>query len=191
MKAMILAAGKGTRIRQVTKGEIPKPMVNLGPGPLLEHTVKKLCRFGVEEIVINLSYKGSEIKDYFGKEILDTPIYYSEEDNPLGTAGGVKKVEERFNDSFLLIYGDILTDLDLDKFVSTHKENGVDATVLGYKERNTEKLTESGVMLTDNSNEIRTFIEKPSEKKLTHLDKQEIWTNGAVFVLEPSIINFI
>jgi len=189
MKAMILAAGKGTRLRDITKGEIPKPMVDLGEGPLLLHTVNQLVEFGVDEIIINLHHRGETVKEFFGEEWRGTPIRYSEEEELMGTAGGVRKVKERFEDKFFLIYGDILTDLDFKQFVDYHEHKGSNATALVYEE--TENLTESGVMLLDQENEVKRLVEKPSKKEISSLKEKDIWTNAAVLILEPSIIDLI
>lgn len=189
MKAVILAAGEGTRIREITGGKIPKPMIDIGPGPLIAHTVNKLCDFGVSEIIINLHYKGDEIKDYFGDEWNGVTITYSEEDNLLGTAGGLKKVEELLSDTFLLFYGDVLTDLDLEEFVEDHRKSGSDSTVLVYREE--QKLTEASIILTDEDNHITEFLEKPSESEIKQYKGKDFWTNGAVFVMEPEIFDYI
>lgn len=189
MKAMILAAGEGTRIREITEGKLPKPMIDLGPGPLLAHTVNKLCELGVTEIIINLHFKGDKIKDYFGEEWKGVPITYSEEDNLLGTAGGLKKVEESLNDTFLLVYGDILTDLDLKEFVEYHRKRASDSTALVYREE--QNLTEASIILTNEDNRITEFLEKPSASKIEQYKGKEFWTNGAVFVMEPEIFNYI
>lgn len=189
MRAMILAAGEGTRIREVTEGKIPKPLVDMGEGPLIEHTVNKLIDFGVEEIVINLHYEGDEIREHFGNEWKGTDITYSEEDNLLGTAGGIKKAEDKFCDTFIVVYGDILSDLDLKKFVSYHEEKESDTTILVYREE--ENLTEASIILKNEDNEITEFIEKPSESTIEKFRGNNFWTNGAVFVMEPEILDFI
>ena len=189
MKAMILAAGEGTRIREVTEGKIPKPMVDLGDGPLIEHTVNKLVDFGVEEIIINLHHRGDKIKGYFGNEWEEVPITYSEEKDLLGTAGAIKKVENRLNEDFLLVYGDILTDLNLEKFLKYHKEIESDTTVLTYRQE--ENLTEASIILKNQENEITQFIEKPSESVVEKFKDRSVWTNGAVFIMDPSILNYI
>jgi len=190
MKAMILAAGEGTRIRDVTEGDIPKPMVDLGEGPLLEHTVNTLVDFGVDEIIINLHHRGGTIRDYFGEEWQGTPIHYSEEEELLGTSGGVKKVGERFDDTFIVIYGDVLMDLDLDKLVDYHySKNGV-GTILVYREKE-ENLPEASIILTDSDNRVAEFLEKPSLDTIESYSGEDFWTNAGVYVLEPSIIDFM
>lgn len=190
MKAMILAAGEGTRIRDITDGEIPKPMVDLGQGPLLLHTVNQLVDFGVDEIVINLHHRGDTIRNFFGDEWRGTPIYYSEEDDLLGTAGGVGEVRERFEDSFILVYGDVLTDLDFEKFIDYHERKNSDATMLVYEEDD-EHLVESSIIVTDQENEVQQFLEKPSRQEISEFEGEDFWTNAAVFVLEPEILELI
>jgi NDP-sugar pyrophosphorylase family protein len=188
MKAMVLAAGEGTRIREVTEGEIPKPMVDLGPGPLLEHTVNELVDFGVEEIVINLHHRGETIREHFGDEWRGTPIHYSEEEELLGTAGGVKNVSERFDDTFIVVYGDILTDLDFQELVDYHREKEGAATIMVYEE-DKEALPEASIILTDDDERVRRFIEKPSPETIEELTGRDFWTNCGVYVLEPGVLD--
>lgn len=189
MKAMVLAAGKGTRLRKVTKGEIPKPMVEIGQKPLLEHTLNLITDYNFDEIIINTGYKREKIEDYFSDEINGTNIYYSVEEDLLGTAGAVKKVEERLNERFLLIYGDILTDLDLSKFLEYHKSKDADITMLTYGKE--ENLESSGILMTNEKNKVTKFFEKPDEDKIDELADKNTLVNAAVFIIEPKVIDYI
>ncbi|MFB6190612.1 MAG: NDP-sugar synthase, partial [Candidatus Nanohaloarchaea archaeon] len=188
--AMVLAAGEGTRIREVTQGKIPKPMVDLGPGPLLEHTVNELVDFGVDEIVINLHHRGEVIKDYFGDEWRGTPIHYSEEEELLGTAGGVKNVGERFDDAFIVVYGDILTDLDFHEIVDYHRGREGAATIMVYEEER-EALSEASIILTDENERVQQFMEKPSQETIEKHMGRDFWTNAGIYVLEPEVLDYM
>lgn len=190
MKVMVLAAGEGTRIREVTKGEIPKPMVDLGEGPLLEHILNELVDFGVEEIVVNLHHRGETIREYFGEEWRGTPIHYSEENELLGTAGGVKNVEEKFNDSFIVVYGDILTDLDFQELVDYHGDRDGAATMMVYEEES-EALPEASIILTDDESRVESFMEKPSPGTIDEHRERDFWTNAGVYVLEPEVLDYM
>lgn len=190
MKAMILAAGEGTRIREVTEGKIPKPMVELDGKPLIEHTVNELIDFGVEEIVINLHHRGEVIKEYFGDSWRGTPIRYSEEEELLGTAGGVKNVEERFSDTFLVVYGDVLTDLDFTRIVDYHQGKNGTATLMVYKEEE-EALLEASIILTDEEESVQRFIEKPSPETIDRHSDKDFWTNAGIYVLEPEVFDYM
>lgn len=190
MKAMILAAGEGTRIREVTGGEIPKPMVEIVEGPLLEHTVNELVDFGVDEIVINLHHRGEVIREYFGDEWRGTPLHYSEEEDLLGTAGGVKNAQERFDDTFIVVYGDVLTDLDFQGIVDHHgRKDGV-ATLMVYQE-DEEDLPEASIILTEKDNQVQRFIEKPSPETIEKYSGRDFWTNAGIYVLEPEIFDYM
>lgn len=189
MKAMVLAAGEGTRIRELTHGEIPKPMIDLGPGPLLEHTFSTLSDYGVDEIIVNLHHRGGKIREYFGEEANGTPIHYSEERQLLGTSGGVKKVENRLNERFVLVYGDILTDISFNEFESYHEEKSSDITMLTYREEDNPE--ESGILLLDEENRVQEFVEKPGKEKIEEMKGQGFWANGAVFIIEPQVLNYI
>lgn len=187
---MILAAGEGTRLRPVTKGEIPKPMVDLGAGPMILHTVNRLVEFGVDEIVINLHHKGEKIQGFFGDRWRGTPIHYAAEDELLGTAGGVRNVADRFDEPFLLFYGDILTDMDLDRFVTYHDEKDADLTMLVYEE-DRKNLPEASIVLTDDEERVTRMIEKPSPDTIERYAGRDLWTNGSVFVINPAVIERI
>lgn len=190
MKAFILAAGEGTRIREVTDGEIPKPMVYLGEGPLLEHTVNLLSETDPEEIIINLHHRGEKITDFFGEEFKGADIYYSWEDELLGTAGAVKNVEERLDERFVLLYGDILTDLDLDKLIEYHESKGSDITMMVYRE-DEENLKDASIVLMDEDKRVERFIEKPNSQEIEQVNGRNYWTNAAIFVVEPGVVDFI
>lgn len=188
MKAMILAAGEGTRLRAVTGGDIPKPMVDLGEGPLLEHTINHIIDAGVEEIVINLHHRGDVIRDHFGATWRGTPLVYAEEDALLGTAGAVKNVEDRFTEPFLLVYGDVLTDLNLDRFRTFHLEHDAALTMLVYEE-DRESLPEASIVLEDEG-QVTRMIEKPSPKQVERY-ADEAWTNAGILCIDPAVIDRI
>ena len=125
MKAMVLAAGLGTRLRPLTY-ELPKPMVPVLDRPVMAHIVDLLDRHGFDEVIANLHYFPDTIRDYFGDR-LDLPLRGAE---LLGTAGGVRNVRDFFGDEpFLIISGDALTDIDLSAFVARHKAAGGIATL--------------------------------------------------------------
>lgn len=188
MKAMILAAGEGTRLRSITGSDIPKPMVDVGAGPLLEHTINHIIDAGVEEIVINLHHRGDVIRDHFGTSWRGTPIVYAEEDELLGTAGAVKNVEDRFTEPFLLVYGDVLTDLNLDRFRVFHREHDAALTMLVYREKK-EDLPDASIVLEDEGTVTR-MIEKPTPKQVERY-ADEAWTNAGILCMDPAVIDRI
>ena len=130
-KAMVLAAGLGTRLRPLTY-ETPKPLLPLGKMHIIDYPLQLLERSGIEEVVINLHYLGDQIKQYVG----DGSRYgfrttYSEESTLLGTGGGVKKALDSFGDGpFVVINGDALLNIDLDAIVQCHQKSGAAATMV-------------------------------------------------------------
>lgn len=153
---MVLAAGLGTRLRPLTF-EIPKPMVPVLDRPVMAHIIDHLEAHGIAEIIANLHYFPETIKEYFGDE-----IEYRYEEELLGTAGGVRNCSDFLcggdEDSFLIISGDSLTDIDLKRFLAKHKELGGVATLAGKRVTDT---TQYGVIVTDAESRIVGFQEKP------------------------------
>jgi len=187
MKAVVLCAGKGTRIREVTEDKIPKPMIEVDGKPILEYTIENLEENGVDEVLINLHHKGEVIEEYFGSSYGDLDIKYFWEDELRGTAGALSQMKDDLNDSFLTLYGDIITDLDFNEFMSSHNSNEGIGTILTYSGE--ENLTEASIIDLVESR-INDFIEKPSEDQIQDV-KGEIWTNASVYCFDEEIFEFI
>ena len=160
MRAMILAAGLGTRLRPLTS-LMPKPMAPVLNVPVMEHIVRLLARHGFTELVTNLSYLPERIREHFGDGSgFGIELSYSEEEEPLGTAGGVKKVEGFLGrtESFLVISGDALTDVDLTAMREGHEAHDGIATLAS---RRVEDTTQFGVVITGQEGRVQGFQEKP------------------------------
>ncbi len=184
MKTMILAAGLGTRLRPLTE-EIPKPMVPIVNTPVSEHILKLLASHGFKDILMNIHYYSDTITNYFqtgSKWGLN--ILYSFEESLLGTAGGVKKARAFFGDeTFLVICGDVLTDMDLNELVDFHKRKNSKATIVLTEVENPSKY---GIVITDKNDKIVEFQEKP------FLDEaRSRVANSGIYVLEPEIFDLI
>jgi NDP-sugar pyrophosphorylase family protein len=179
MKAMILAAGQGTRLRPLTE-RIPKCMVPIGGKPLLEHTVLWLRKYGVTDLIINLHHLPHVVKDYFGDgQKWEVKITYSVEKEPLGTAGGVKNVEWFFDGPFFVWYGDNLSTCDLHRLYVFHQAKGGIATIALYYR---EDPTASGIVGLDENDRLTRFLEKPrADQVFSH------WVSAGIFVLEPAV----
>ena len=135
-RAMILAAGEGTRLRPLTL-ETPKALLPIRGRPLIEHQLFWLNHHGIREVAINLYHLGNKIKDHLGDgSRFGMKICYSPEETLLGTAGGVKRIEHFFNDTFVVVYGDILTDFDLSDMVKFHREKKAVATLAIFEAPN-------------------------------------------------------
>jgi mannose-1-phosphate guanylyltransferase len=183
MKAMVLAAGLGTRLRPVTYG-IPKPMAPVANRPIMEHVLRLLSRHDCGEIVANLSYLPEQITDRFGDgSDLGVSIEWSFEEKLLGTAGGVRNVREFFGDEpFLVMAADALTDIDLSGLRRAHDANDGIATLAATRVADT---SEYGVIVTGDDGRVQGFQEKPDPgEALSDL------ANCMIYVLEPEIFDY-
>ncbi|MGI5911686.1 MAG: sugar phosphate nucleotidyltransferase [Syntrophomonadaceae bacterium] len=183
MKAMIMAAGVGSRLMPLT-ANIPKPMVPVGNIPLMERIVKLLKEHGFYEIICNLHYHPDIIYNHFGDgKKYGVTMQYSLENQLMGTAGGVKKCQWFLDDTFVVISGDILTDINLERLLKTHLQKGALATI-ALKE--VEQVEQFGVVITNEKGRIINFQEKPSlGEALSHN------ANTGIYVFEPEIFKYI
>ena len=180
---MLLAAGKGTRLRPLT-ADVPKCMIPVRGKPLLEHTVSWLSRFGVTELVINLHYKPEAVRDHFGDgSSWGVHITYSYEESLLGTAGAVKNVASFFDSPFFLWYGDNLSTCNLENLYAFHSRNQSQATISLIHR---EDVTASGIVGLDERHKITRFLEKPKPEQIfSH------WVNAGIYVLQPHVLDYI
>jgi mannose-1-phosphate guanylyltransferase len=173
MKAMILAAGKGTRVRPITQ-DIPKPMIPIINTPVMELIVKHLHSHGFEDFVVNLSHLAENIENYFGDgSRLGVNMAYSWEGefigdtwhgSALGSAGGMQLIQQRsgfFDATFAVLCGDAVIDVDFTEALKFHREKGAIATIV-MKEVPLEDVSSYGVVVTDVEGKIASFQEKPS-----------------------------
>ncbi|WP_028100367.1 sugar phosphate nucleotidyltransferase [Pseudoduganella violaceinigra] len=198
MKAMILAAGKGTRVRPLTY-ELPKPMIPILGKPVMAYLVEHLQRHGVSEIMVNVSYLHEKIEEYFGEgHQFGVQIGYSFEGyineqgevvpEPLGSAGGIKKIQEFggfFDETVVVLCGDALIDLDLKSALYEHRRKGAMATVI-TREVPLDKVSSYGVVVSDEDGRVREFQEKPSRDEA----KSNCASTG-IYLFEPEVIDLI
>jgi mannose-1-phosphate guanylyltransferase len=197
MKAMILAAGKGTRVRPITY-TIPKPMIPILQKPVMEFLLELLRQHGFDEIMVNVSHLANEIESYFRDgQRFGVQIGYSFEGRivdgelvgeAVGSAGGMKRIQDFspfFDDTFVVLCGDALIDLDLTAAVKWHKEKGSIATVI-MKPVPREEVSSYGVVVTDESGKIKAFQEKPSVEEALSTN-----INTGIYIFEPEILNYI
>jgi mannose-1-phosphate guanylyltransferase/mannose-1-phosphate guanylyltransferase/phosphomannomutase len=177
MKAMVLAAGLGTRLRPLTF-EIPKPMVPVLDRPVMAHIVDLCRRQGFDELIANLHYFPDTIRDYFGDG-----LEYRYEEELLGTAGGVRNVRDFFGDDpAVVISGDALTDIDLNKLVERHRSAGGIGTLTV---KQVDDTREYGVVLHDGDGRISGFQEKPHpDEALSDLG------NCGIYCFSPEIFDY-
>lgn len=186
--AMILCAGFGTRLGDLTK-DTPKPMLELGGRPVLEHTILHLKKFGIENIVINLHYLADKITSYFNDgSKFGVNITYSYEETPVGTAGALKKVEKHFEneDNFFLLYGDIVSNQNYSDLLNFHlSKNDAIATIILHERDKSNSIVEM-----DNDNKIVKFIERPIDESMFE-QKTQNWVNSGLYCFSKKIFDFI
>lgn len=192
MKAIILAAGLGTRLIPLTK-DVPKPLLPLNGKPLIQHNIEWLRSNGIKEIAINLHHLPEKIKTFLGDgSKFGVRITYSYEKNIMGTAGGVKKLENfAKNSPFMVYYGDNITNLNIKKLVNFHKSKGGMATICLHPIKEKE-LKDSSIVELGKDNRILSFAEKPNEKTIKKISgKKNNYSNAGIYLLEPEIFDFI
>jgi len=183
LKAMILAAGEGTRLRPLTTF-LPKPMVPIVGTPLLEHTLVWLADQGVTEAAINLFHRPQRIPDYFGKQCAGVRLHYFFEDTLRGTAGGVKAAESILGDApFFVIYGDNLIYADLRRLAEFHALHDGIGTVALFRHPNPMA---AGIVELNPQGRITRFVEKPLAAEVF-----SDLANAGVYILDPAIFGFI
>lgn len=184
MKAVLMAGGSGTRLRPLTC-DIPKPMVPMLNKPMAEHIINLLKRHGITDIIITLYYLPHVIQNYFGDghEFGVNISYAVEEKMPLGTAGCVKAIEDMLDDTFLVISGDSLTDMDLTEAINYHKAKKSLATIVLTRVANP---VEFGVVITREDGRIERFLEKPSTSEVF-----SDTINTGTYILEPEVLKLL
>ena len=183
MKGMILAAGEGQRLRPLTD-HLPKPMLPLAGQPLLEHTIIHLRNCGITDLAINLYHLPSSVMDYFGDgRHWGINLRYSLEEHLLGSAGGVKRLQPFFDDTFLVYYGDVFTWADLSPMIGFHHRSGALATMGLYR---VPDPWNRGIVALDEAQTIVRFVEKPSRKQAF-----SDLANAGIYVLEPEVLDHV
>ena len=183
MKAVILAGGEGTRLRPLTSNQ-PKPMMPIANAPMMEHIVRLLEKHGFDDIVVTVAYLANHIRNYFGDgSEFGVRMRYATEESPLGTAGSVRNAAEELDDTFLVISGDVLTDVDLSAIVKRHRASNAFATIALKR---VENPVEFGIVITRDDGMIERFLEKPTWGQVF-----SDTINTGIYVLEPEIFDYI
>lgn len=189
IRALILAAGEGTRLRPLTL-ERPKPMVPIAGRPLLDYTVGWLRDHGITDIAINLHYKPEVIVQHFGDgSAFGVRIHYSHEPKILGTAGAARKIKTWVDGRpLIVVYGDVLTDLDLYALLNHHAQMSERdaATAVTMSLYHVPNPTEVGLVGMDDAGKVNRFLEKPKPS--------EVFTdlaNAGILVLQPKVLELI
>ena len=178
-----MAGGEGTRLRPLTSNQ-PKPMVPVVGKPCMEHIVELLRQHGFEDVIVTVAFLPQAIRSYFGDgESLGVNIEYSVEESPLGTAGSVRLASGKLDETFVVISGDALTDVDLSNIVAFHRDKGA-AVTIGLK--SVENPLEFGIVVTDDEGRIERFLEKPSWGQVF-----SDTINTGIYVLEPEVLRHV
>ena len=184
MRAVLMAGGSGTRLRPLTC-DLPKPMVPILNRPIAQHIINLLKRHQITEVIATLHYLPDVMRDYFqdGSEFGVQMTYAVEEDQPLGTAGCVKNVAELLDETFLVISGDCITDFDLTAAIEFHRQKQSKATLVLASVNNP---IEFGVVILDDDNRIKRFLEKPSSSEIF-----SDTVNTGTYILEPEVLEYL
>ncbi len=184
MKAVILAAGKGERLRG-TVDDIPKPMIEYRGKPVLQHNIELCRRFGIGELFINTHHLADVIKSHFGDgSAFGVRISYSFEEKILGTAGALNKFKDYLSkEEFFVLYGDNFSDLDLNSLLEEYRKHDC-IGIIAFHYR--EDVSQSGVGEFAADGRILRFVEKPAPGA-----SESHWVNAGIYYLSPEIFNYV
>jgi mannose-1-phosphate guanylyltransferase/phosphomannomutase len=183
MKAVILAGGEGTRLRPLTSNA-PKPMMPIANQPMMEHIVRLLAKHGFDDIVVTVAFLANHIRNYFGDgSEFGVRMRYATEEAPLGTAGSVRNAMDELDETFLVISGDVVTDVDLTEIVAAHRDKHAFASIALKR---VENPVEFGIVITRDDGTIERFLEKPTWGQVF-----SDTINTGIYVLEPGVFDFI
>ncbi len=184
MKAVILAGGKGTRMGHHTQ-LMPKPMLKVGNKPILEHQVELLKKYGIREIIILVNYFTDKIVEYFGQgEKWGVDISYYEEKEPLGTVGGIKAIEDRLEDDFIVFYGDVMINMQLQYLIDFHYSHKSDCTLVLHPNNHPYDSDLADISKTGKVTAIHSKPHKPG-KYYRNL------VNAGAYVFHPKILTYL
>ena len=175
---VLMVGGLGTRLHPLTK-KIPKPMIKVGNRPILETIILNFKQYGFTKIILSVNYKAEMVQEYFGDgSDFGVQIEYIYEDKRMGTAGALSLMKGKFTESFFVMNGDLLTNVNFEHFLNFHQENGAIAT-MGVREY--EQQIPYGVVNQKNG-EIESIVEKPT---------QRYYVNAGIYILEPEVLEYI
>jgi len=178
-----MAGGEGTRLRPLTSNQ-PKPMMPMANRPMMEHIIRLLTQHGIDDIVVTVAFLANHIRNYFGDgSELGARLRYATEEAPLGTAGSVRNAAAELDDTFLVISGDVLTDIDLTEVLKSHKQSEAMATIVLKRVPNP---LEFGIVITREDGTIERFLEKPTWGEVF-----SDTINTGIYVLEPQVFDLI
>lgn len=162
MQAVIMAGGKGTRLRSITNDEIPKPLAPIAGKPILQWQVESLHRGGVTDVILVVGHLGEKIEEFFGDgTAFGVKISYYREEQPLGTAGALAELKDRLEKTFLLVFGDTIFDISIPRMLAFHQEKEAQATLFVHP--NSHPF-DSDIVLRDKDSRVRELLSKHEER---------------------------
>src|SRR5215471_12957731 len=183
MQALILAGGKGTRLRPLTM-HTPKPIVPIANKPFLLYQLELLKRADVRDVILSLSYQPQKIEDKIGDGTdYNVRVSYAVEASPLGTAGAYRNAASMIRETTVVFNGDVLTDIDMNEVIRSHRERQAAATIVLTPVPNP---TAYGLVETDQDGRVRRFLEKPKPEEVT-CDT----INAGIYILEPRVLDYV
>lgn len=184
MRAVIMAGGKGSRLQSIAS-DIPKPMVPVLDKPILEHQIQNLKKSGITEITLVVGHLGNVIQKYFGDgSLYDVKIDYIVEEQPLGTAGALYFLKGKIQDAFLLVFGDLMLDVDWRRFMAFHKECKADITLFGHP--NTHPY-DSDVIRVDEKHQVKCIVPKNKDREFYYNN----FVNAGIYCISPKVLDYI
>ncbi len=184
MRALVLAGGKGTRLGEKTQ-LTPKPMLQIGGKPVLQHQVELFKSYGITDITFLVNHLSDSIIQHFGDgSNFGVSIQYYNEREPLGTAGGLKDLENILTDDFILLYGDVMLNMDLSRLIAFHKKNESDCTIVVHPNDHPQ---DSDLVEVDDQHRVVAFHSKPHDEGKYYRNI----VNAGLYILNPSILRFI
>ena len=191
MKVIIMAGGRGERLRPLTD-TIPKPMIDVNGKPVLEHIVDLFKKFDIKDFIFSLCYLPQVITSYFGdgsKFGIHVDYLIEDPNKPMGTAGGIAIAKKYIKDTFIVTSGDILRKIDVNEIIKFHKRKDSFATLNTYKRFGSDPKS---MLVFNKENRIIDFIERPKLITNHHsLVTNYVWSNGSFYVFEPEIFDYI
>ncbi len=198
MKAILIAGGKGERLRPLTD-TLPKPMIEVAEKPILEHIINLFKKNGITDFIISACYLPEKITNYFGngkKFGVNIEYIYEKEDFPLGTAGNISAAKSLISSTFIVTYADILRELNIAEILEFHKTKKAFASLNIYKRFGPNPKS---MVLYDKNNKITSFIERPTfpchsregGNLYNNIHENFVWSNGSFYVFEPQIFDYI
>jgi len=186
MHALILAGGKGTRLRPLTS-QIPKPIVPLMNRPFVHYQIESLVGAGIQDIVLSLNYQPDKIQSILGDgSELGARLSFATEPVPLGTAGACRFAARDIHDTIVVLNGDVFTDLDVTRILKFHRQKRAKATIALFPVSDPSAY---GVVVTDREGNVSRFVEKPTAEEAASIGSSDI--NAGIYVLEPEVLRLV